>query len=60
MSIAKLSESKFKVSLGFIQLESTWEIDEIQKKAAWEMYVELATRITTAELKEDEGRLREA
>lgn len=60
MAIAKLSSSKFKVNLGFLSIESTWEIDEIQKKAAWEMYVELATRITTAELQKGEGLLREA
>ena len=60
MGIAKLSETKFKVNLGFLEIETTWEIDDIQKKAAWEMYVELATRITTAELKENEGLLREA
>lgn len=60
MPIAKLSKTKFKVNLGFLSVESEWEIDEIQKKAAWEMYVELATRITTTELKEDEGLLREA
>jgi len=60
MAIAKLSQSKFTVNLGFLQIETTWEIDEIQKKAAWEMYVELSTRISTAELKKDEGLLREA
>lgn len=60
MAIAKLSETKFKINLGFLELETTWEIDELQKKAAWEMYVELATRITTAELKENDGLLREA
>lgn len=60
MAIAKLSESKFKINLGFLELETTWEIDELQKNAAWEMYVELATRITTAELKENDGLLREA
>lgn len=60
MGIAKLSETKFKVNLGFLEVETTWEIDEIQKKAAWEMYVELSTRITTVQLKNDEGLLREA
>lgn len=60
MATAKLSETKFKINLGFLELETTWEIDEIQKKAAWEMYVELATRITTAELKENDSLLREA
>lgn len=60
MAIAKLSSTKFKVNLGFLAVETNWEIDEIQKKAAWEMYVELATRITTAELQKGEGLLREA
>ena len=60
MAITKLSSTRFKVNLGFISIESEWEIDEIQKKAAWEMYVELATRITTIELQPNEGLLREA
>jgi len=60
MAIAKLTSTKFKVNLGFLSLESNWEIDEIQKQAAWEMYVELATRITTAKLQKGEGLLREA
>ena len=60
MAIAKLSETKFKINLGFLELETTWEIDELQKNAAWEMYVELATRITTAKLNENDGLLREA
>ena len=49
-----------KVNLGFLGIEGNWEIDEIQRKAAWELYVELVTRVTTVELKKDEGLLREA
>lgn len=60
MTIAKLSETKFKVNLGFLSIETKWEIDEVQRNAAWEMYVELSTRITTAELQKGEGLLREA
>ncbi|MEM7656337.1 MAG: hypothetical protein AAF399_09435 [Bacteroidota bacterium] len=60
MGIARLSNTKFSVNLGFLKVDTTWEIDELQKKAAWEMYVELATRITTAPLQEHEGLLREA
>ena len=60
MTIAKLSSTKFKVSLGFLSIETNWEVDDIQRNAAWEMYVELATRITTVELKAGEGLLREA
>jgi len=60
MAITRLSSTKFKINLGFLAVETNWEIDEIQKKAAWEMYVELATRITTEELRKGEGLLREA
>jgi len=60
MAIAKLSSTKFKVNLGFLSVETNWEIDEIQKQAAWEMYVELATRISTVKLQKGEGLLREA
>lgn len=60
MAVKRLSKTNFKVNLGFIGVDTTWEVDDSQKKAAWEMYVELSTRITVAELKEDEGLLREA
>lgn len=60
MAIAKLSSTKFKVNLGFLSIETNWEINEIQKQAAWEMYVELATRISTVKLQKGEGLLREA
>ena len=48
------------VNLGFLNIQGNWEIDETQRKAAWELYIELVTRITTVELKKDEGLLREA
>jgi hypothetical protein len=41
-------------------LKGTWEPDEQEVEAAWEMYIELATRISTQKLGEDEGILREA
>jgi hypothetical protein len=46
--------------LGPISLGGTWEPDEAEVEAAWEMYIELATRISTQPLREDEGVLREA
>lgn len=59
--MAKLAKVKVNLKLpGFGGIEGTWEPDESEKKAAWEMYVELVTRITIAPLKEDEGLLREA
>ena len=41
-------------------VEGTWMPDRKEKLAAWEMYVELVTRITVVELKPDEGLLRES
>ncbi|MED1535670.1 hypothetical protein [Bacillus pseudomycoides] len=41
-------------------IEGTWEPNDVQRQAAWEMYVELVTRISVNELKTGEGLLREA
>lgn len=60
MATGKFQKFKIKANLGFLGIEGEWEIDEIQQKAAWEIYVELVTRVTVQELKEDEGLLREA
>lgn len=40
-------------------LQGTWEPDEGEQQAAWEMYVELITRVAVVELGPDEGLLRE-
>jgi hypothetical protein len=41
-------------------VKGTWEPDENERTAAWQMYVELITRISVAGLASDEGLLREA
>ncbi len=41
-------------------ISGTWEVDDIQQRAAWELYVEMITRISVMELKPQEGLLREA
>ncbi len=57
----KLASIKVSLSLPYIgSIEGTWEPDESEKRASWEMYVELITRISVVELKPDEGLLREA
>lgn len=60
--MAKLKS--FKVNLNIPMLgsviEGTWEPDERERDASWELFVELITRISVVELKEDEGILREA
>ena len=50
-----------KLTLPYIGgIEGTWQPDESERQAAWEMYVELVTRIAVAELRPGEGLLREA
>lgn len=57
----KLKSYKIGFSIGnIIKIDTTWEPNQNEKKAAWEMLVELCTRITTIELKHEEGLLREA
>lgn len=59
--MAKLKSVNLSLKLPFIgSLGGTWEPDESEKSAAWEMYVELVTRISIAELQPSEGSLREA
>ena len=41
------------------KIAGVWKPDEREQDAAWEMYVELATRIAVAELPPNEGLLRE-
>jgi hypothetical protein len=52
----------FQVSLKlpFLEVSGTWAPDESERKAAWEMYVELITRVAVVELGPTEGSLREA
>jgi len=51
---------KVGLKLGVVEVGGEWAPDESEEKAAWEMYVELVTRIAVAELKPGEGLLREA
>lgn len=51
---------KVKLKLPLLDIEGTWSPDNNEKDAAWEMYIELITRIAIVELKPNEGLLREA
>ncbi len=42
------------------EIEGVWRPDDSERAAAWEMYVELITRISVVQLKPGEGLLREA
>lgn len=59
--MAKLTSFKVNLGLPYIgSIEGTWEPDKAEKMAAWEMYIELVTRIPIVQLRADEGLLREA
>ncbi len=49
-----------KINLFFFELEGQWQPDDVQRSAAWELYVELATRISVVPLEPNQGNLREA
>ena len=55
---AKLTKVKINLPFGLGGVE--FETDPTLSRAAWELYVELATRITTVPVAADEGILREA
>ena len=52
--------TKVSVSLPFGIGKAEWTEDPTQRKAAWELYVELMTRIAVQPLPEGQGLLREA
>jgi hypothetical protein len=60
MSKPKSIEVSLSLPFGLGSIKGTWEPDESQQAAAWEMYVELITRVATVELRTREGLLREA
>ena len=45
---------------GVGKIGGKWKPKDDERKASWEMYVELITRVSVAELGDDEGLLREA
>ena len=57
----KFKSIKVSLKLPYIGgIEGTWEPADSERKAAWELYIELVTRISVAELHPNEGLLREA
>lgn len=49
-----------KLNLGVVEVSGEWDPNDIERAAAWEVYVELITRISTVPLAAGEGLLREA
>jgi len=56
--LAKWNMSGLKISLPFLEME--WQPGDADRKAAWELYIELLTRIATQPLPPDYGEEREA
>jgi hypothetical protein len=56
----KIKATKLSVGLPFDLGHLEFEPDEVQQRAAWELYVELTTRVTVQPLGADEGLMREA
>ena len=57
MALRKIT---FALKAPFGEIGGEWDVDQAEQTAAWEMYVELATRITVVPLGADQGFLREA
>ena len=54
-------EVNVKIKLPFVgEFSGTWEPQRAESEAAWELYVELVTRISVVQLGRDEGLAREA
>jgi hypothetical protein len=60
-NVVKPTQVSVKLSIPmFGEISGVWEPDDAERRAAWELYVELITRVTVVDLKPDEGLLREA
>jgi len=55
------SQITAKLSIPFVgEISGTWEPADAERSAAWELYLELVTRVSVQELDPEEGFLREA
>ncbi len=48
------------LDLKVFRVAGTWEPNEVERRAAWELYVELLTRVAVVPLAREEGLVREA
>jgi hypothetical protein len=49
-----------RLKMPLLEISGTWEPNDAERRAAWELYVELVTRASIVPLQSDEGLLREA
>ncbi|WP_420312449.1 hypothetical protein ACOB87_37180 [Streptomyces sp. YS-B37] len=55
------SQTTATLTIPFVgEISGTWEPSDAERSAAWELYLELVTRVSVEELGPDEGFLREA
>lgn len=59
MAVEKVT-AKIGLPFGVGEIGGVWVPDSRERDAAWEMYIELVTRVGVVELQEDEGLIREA
>ena len=43
------------LDLKVLKIAGTWEPNEVERRAAWELYVELLTRVAVVPLRQGEG-----
>ena len=56
-----LTKISVELSLPYLsKISGEWEPDENEREAAWELYVELITRVSVVNLGPEEGLLRES
>lgn len=60
MQVPRPDSIRVKLNAGPVAVEGNWTLDQKERQAAWELYVELITRISVMKLPPDEGVLREA
>lgn len=61
IKLPRLTELNVELGLPHVgSISGVWKPDHREQEAAWELYVELATRVTLTGLKADEGLLRES
>jgi hypothetical protein len=49
-----------KLNLHFLEVSGTWKPNDAERRAAWELYVEIITRVAAVPLAQGDGLLREA
>lgn len=54
------SSVNVKLNLHFLEISGAWKPNDAERKAAWELYVEIITRVAVVPLAQDDGLLREA